>query len=144
MIGSIIKRIVALLVGLKETMGYFLGSTVFGKPVTQMYPEEKRTPYPRFHGLHKLLRDENGKEKCVACSLCAAVCPAQCITVEADENEQNEKFAKLYQIDIARCIFCGYCVEACPVGALLLTGDYELAEYTREGMIYTKERLLRE
>jgi len=144
MIGSIIKRIVALLVGLKETMGYFLGSTVFGKPVTQMYPEEKRTPYPRFHGLHKLLRDENGKEKCVACSLCAAVCPAQCITVEADENEQNEKFARLYQIDISRCIFCGYCVEACPVGALLLTGAYELAEYTRAGMIYTKERLLRD
>ena len=90
------------------------------------------------------MRDENGKEKCVACSLCAAVCPAQCITVEADENEENEKFARLYQIDIARCIFCGYCVEACPVGALLLTGDYELAEYTRAGMIYTKERLLRD
>jgi len=144
MIGSIIKRIWALLTGLKETFVYFLGSTVFGKPVTQMYPEEKRTPYPRFHGLHKLLRDDNGKEKCVACSLCAAVCPAQCITVEAAENEQNEKYAKQYEIDISRCIFCGYCVEACPVGALLMTGDYELAEYTREGLVYTKERLLRE
>jgi len=144
MIGSIIKRIWALLTGLKETFAYFLGSTVFGKPVTQMYPEEKRTPYPRFHGLHKLLRDDNGKEKCVACSLCAAVCPAHCITVEAAENEQNEKYAKQYEIDISRCIFCGYCVEACPVGALLMTGDYELAEYTREGLVYTKERLLRE
>ena len=90
------------------------------------------------------MRDENGKEKCVACCLCAAVCPARCITVEAAENEQKEKYAQHYQIDIARCIFCGYCVEACPVGALLLTGDYELADYTRESLIYTKERLLRE
>jgi len=144
MVGSVIKRIWALLVGLKETLGYFLNTTVLGKPITQMYPEERRTPYPRFHGLHMLLRDEDGREKCVACSLCAAVCPARCITVEAGEKGNNVKYAQHYQIDMSRCIFCGYCVEACPVGALLLSGDYELADYTRESMIYTKERLLRE
>ncbi len=144
MIGSIIKHIWALLCGLRETLWYFLKTTILGKPITLMYPEEQWTPYPRFHGLHKLLRDDNGKEKCVACCLCAAVCPAQCITIETAENENHEKYASSYQIDLSRCIFCGYCVEACPVGALLMTGEYELAEYTREGMLYNKERLLRE
>ncbi|MBW1824890.1 MAG: 4Fe-4S binding protein, partial [Deltaproteobacteria bacterium] len=80
MIGSIIKDIWALICGLRETLTYFLNTTVFGKPITQRYPEERRDPYPRFHGLHKLLRDDEGKEKCVACGLCARVCPAQCIT----------------------------------------------------------------
>ncbi len=144
MVGSVFKRIWALLVGLKETLGYFLGTTILGKPITQNYPEERRTPYPRFHGLHMLLRDEEGREKCVACGLCAAVCPARCITVEAGENENGVKYAQHYQIDISRCIFCGYCVEACPVGAILLGGDYELADHTRESMIYAKERLLQE
>jgi NADH-quinone oxidoreductase subunit I len=144
MIGSIIKGIWALICGLRETLTYFLNTTVFGKPVTQRYPEERREPYPRFHGLHKLLRDDEGKEKCVACGLCARVCPAQCITLEAAENEDGEKYAQHYEINTGRCIFCGYCVEACPVGALLMTGEYELADYSRESLIYTKERLLRE
>lgn len=144
MIGSIIEGIWALICGLRETLAYFLNTTVFGKPVTQRYPEERRDPYPRFHGLHKLLRDDEGKEKCVACGLCAAVCPAQCITIEAAENEDGKKYAKHYEINTARCIFCGYCVEACPVGALQMTGEYELADYSRESLLYKKERLLRE
>jgi NADH-quinone oxidoreductase subunit I len=144
MIGSIIKGIWALICGLRETLTYFLNTTVFGKPVTQRYPEERRDPYPRFHGLHKLLRDDEGKEKCVACGLCARVCPAQCITLEAAENEDGEKYAQHYEINTGRCIFCGYCVEACPVGALQMTGEYELADYSRESLIYNKERLLRE
>ena len=143
MIASVIKRIWALLCGLKETMAYFLNTTVLGKPITQMYPEERRTPYPRFHGLQKLLQ-EDGKEKCVACGLCARVCPVQCITVEAAEDEHHAKYAQRYEIDISRCIFCGYCAEACPVGALLMSGEYELADYTRKSLIYSKERLLRE
>jgi NADH-quinone oxidoreductase subunit I len=144
MIGSIIKGIWALICGLRETLTYFLNTTVFGKPITQRYPEERRDPYPRFHGLHKLLRDDEGKEKCVACGLCARVCPAQCITLEAAENEDGRKYAKHYEINTGRCIFCGYCVEACPVGALQMTGEYELADYSRESLIYNKERLLRE
>ena len=144
MIGSIIKRIWALILGLRETLGYFFKTTVLGKPVTMRYPEERWTPHPRFRGLHKLLRDDDGKEKCVACCLCAAVCPSQCITIETAENENHEKYAKHYQIDISRCIFCGYCVEACPVGALITTGEYELAAYNREALIYNKDRLLRE
>ena len=144
MIGSIIKGIWALICGLRETLTYFLNTTVFGKPITQRYPEEQRDPYPRFHGLHKLLRDDEGKEKCVACGLCARVCPAQCITIEAAENEDGGKYAQHYEINTGRCIFCGYCVEACPVGALQMTGEYELADYSRESLIYNKERLLRE
>jgi NADH-quinone oxidoreductase chain I len=144
MIGSIIKGIWALICGLRETLTYFLNTTVFGKPITQRYPEERRDPYPRFHGLHKLLRDDEGKEKCVACGLCARVCPAQCITLEAAENEDGKKYAQHYEINTGRCIFCGYCVEACPVGALQMTGEYELADYSRESLIYNKERLLRE
>ena len=80
----------------------------------------------------------------MGCCLCAAVCPAQCITIETAENENHEKYAKHYEINIARCIFCGYCVEACPVGALQMTGEYELSDYSREGLLYNKERLLRE
>jgi len=144
MIGSIIKGIWALICGLRETLTYFLNTTVFGKPITQRYPEERRDPYPRFHGLHKLLRDDEGKEKCVACGLCARVCPAQCIILEAAENKDGEKYAQHYEINTGRCIFCGYCVEACPVGALQMTGEYELADYSRESLIYNKERLLRE
>ncbi len=144
MIGTVIKDIRALIGGLAETLGYFFKTTLLGKPVTLQYPEERWTPYPRFRGLHRLLRTEEGKEKCVACCLCAAVCPSRCITIETGENAQHEKYAQRYEIDIARCIFCGYCVEACPVGALLMSGDYELAEYSRDRLVYTKERLLRD
>lgn len=144
MIVSVVKSIWALICGLQETLGYFLKTTVFGKPATLKYPEERWTPYPRFRGLHRLLRTEEGKEKCVACCLCAAVCPAQCITIETAENEHHDKYSQRYEIDGARCIFCGYCVEACPVGALLMTGEYELADFTRDKLIYTKERLLEE
>ncbi len=139
MVTSVFKTIWALLCGLRETLGYFLKTTVFGKPITQRYPEQKRTPYPRYHGLHKLLRDDKGKEKCVACCLCARVCPAQCITIDPAEDESH---AKHYEINTGRCIFCGYCVEACPVGALQMSGEYELAEYTRKELVYNKERLL--
>jgi len=142
MVTSVFKTIWALICGLRETLGYFLKTTVLGKPITQRYPEQKRTPYPRFHGLHKLLRDDKGKEKCVGCGLCAAVCPAQCIVMEAVENEPHKRYAQHYEINLAQCIFCGYCVEACPVGALQMSGEYELAEYTRKDLVYSKERLL--
>ena len=97
---------------------------------------------------HILRRHENGLEKCVGCSLCAAACPAHCIRVIAAENtpdhqvSEGERYAAVYEINMLRCIFCGFCVEACPTEALGMSGEYELATYTREAQLYGKERLL--
>jgi NADH-quinone oxidoreductase subunit I len=119
-----------------------------GQRVTQMYPEEHYTPFPRFRGRHVLRRHENGLEKCVGCALCAAACPAHCIRVIAGENtdtnriSEGERYAEVYEIHMLRCIFCGYCVEACPTEALGMTGEYELATFSREAQLYGKERLL--
>ena len=104
----------------------------------------------RFRGAHELQRDENGLEKCVACFLCSAACPANCIYIEADENTEekrisgSERYAKVYNIDYSRCIFCGYCEIACPFDAITLGHDYEMADYNRSDLIFTKEMLLAE
>jgi NADH-quinone oxidoreductase subunit I len=121
---------------------------LFRKPVTQQYPEYKRPVYPRFRGRHRLHRHENGLEKCVGCSLCAAACPADCIRVVAAENTETERYsageryARIYEINMSRCIFCGYCELACPFDAITLGHDYELAEMSREAMVYSKDMLL--
>ena len=118
------------------------------KPVTDLYPEYKRPVYPRFRGRHQLHRHDNGLEKCVGCSLCAAACPADCIRVVPAENTPDnrvsagERYARIYEINMARCIFCGYCETACPFDAITLEHSYELSEYTREALIYTKDILL--
>ena len=108
------------------------------------YPDERRDYSPRFRGRHRLKKRDDGTVKCVACMLCATVCPAQCITIEATEHPdpEIEKMPERYEIDILRCIFCGYCVEACPVDALEMTGEYELSDFTRESLVYDKEYLL--
>jgi len=99
---------------------------VFKKPITQQYPEYKRPVYPRFRGRHRLWRHENGLEKCVGCSLCAAACPADCIRVVPAENTPDnrvsagERYARIYEINMSRCIFCGYCELACPFDAITL------------------------
>lgn len=119
-----------------------------GERVTQEYPEEHYVPYPRYRGRHVLRRHENGLEKCVGCALCAAACPAHCIRVIAGENtdehriSEGERYAEVYEIHMLRCIFCGFCVEACPTEALGMTGEYELASYSREAQLYDKARLL--
>ena len=128
-----------LLQGLALTLKTYLNPF---KVVTMQYPDEKWTPYPRFRGLHELQRDENGKEKCVACGLCSTVCPAECIELEGDENEQGERFAKTYEINMLRCIFCGYCEEVCPEDAIFLRQDYELASENFNDHIYNKDKLL--
>jgi NADH-quinone oxidoreductase subunit I len=128
--------IVPLLKGLKITLSH-----LFKKPVTLLYPEEKPTLSPNFRGLHAL-KVSHDRAKCVACYLCPTVCPAKCITVEAGEDSNHDKYADVYEIDMLRCIFCGYCVEACPVDALKMTEEFELANYSRSNFIYTKERLL--
>jgi NADH-quinone oxidoreductase subunit I len=132
--------------GLKTTFGRMLE-----KPVTVQYPEEKTPVYPRFRGRHKLHRfEDTGLEKCVGCSLCAAACPADCIRVVAAENtpehrvSPGERYAEVYEINLSRCIFCGYCEVACPFDAITMGHDYELSDYTRSDLIFTKEMLLAE
>jgi NADH-quinone oxidoreductase subunit I len=115
---------------------------VFRKPITQQYPEFKRPLYPRFRGRHRLWTYENGLEKCVGCSLCAAACPADCIRVVAAENtaenrvSAGERYARIYEINLSRCIFCGYCELACPFDAITLEQEFELSEYSRDDLIW--------
>ncbi len=132
--------------GLKTTM-----ARLFEGPKTISYPEEKVSVYPRFRGRHKLHRfEDTGLEKCVGCSLCAAACPSDCIRVVAAENtpenrvSAGERYAAVYEINLARCIFCGYCEVACPFDAITMGQDYEMSDYNRSDLIFTKEMLLAE
>ena len=132
--------------GLRTTFGRVLEG-----PVTIQYPEEKTPVYPRFRGRHKLHRfEDTGLEKCVGCSLCAAACPADCIRVVAAENDPDhrvsagERYAEVYEINLSRCIFCGYCEVACPFDAITMGHDYEMSDYNRSDLIFTKEMLLAE
>jgi NADH-quinone oxidoreductase subunit I len=118
---------------------------------TISYPEHKVPVYPRFRGRHKLHRfEDSGLEKCVGCSLCAAACPADCIRVVAAENtpenrvSAGERYAAVYEINLSRCIFCGYCEVACPFDAITMGHDYEMSDYNRSDLIFTKEMLLAE
>jgi NADH-quinone oxidoreductase chain I len=125
-------------------------STMFKKPNTENYPEQKDKypPKPRFHGRHQLNRHPDGLEKCVGCELCAWACPADAILVEGADNTDEERFSpgerygRVYQINYLRCIFCGLCIEACPTRALTMTNEFELADQTRESLIFEKEDLL--
>lgn len=120
---------------------------VFKKTVTLRYPEEKRLLPSRSRGRHHLTLWIDGKERCVGCEMCAIVCPSQAIYVKPAENKpgeqhsHGERYASDFQINMTRCIFCGYCEEACPTGAIVLGNDFELAGYTRESLIYTKDML---
>ncbi len=121
---------------------------MFRPTITENYPDEPPHFEARYRGVHVLQRDENGMEKCVACFLCAAACPANCIYIEAAENtgEQRisagERYARVYNIDYNRCIFCGYCVEACPTDAITHGHGFEIASYNTSSLIYRKEQLL--
>lgn len=124
-------------------------SHIFKKQPTVRYPEQKRPFSPVFRGLHVLNRDEEGREKCTACGLCAVACPAEAITMEAAERlpgEENryreEKYAARYEINMLRCIFCGLCEEACPKEAIFLTDRLVDAEYERDTFIYGKNILV--
>ena len=132
--------------GLKTTLARLIEG-----PLTIQYPEEKTSVYPRFRGRHKLHKfEDTGLEKCVGCSLCAAACPADCIRVVAAENipgervSAGERYAAVYEINLSPCIFCGYCEVACPFDAITMGHDYEMADYDRDDLIFTKEMLLAE
>jgi NADH-quinone oxidoreductase subunit I len=134
---SVIKNIEAVAQGMTITL-----KEMFQPTIVENYPDG---PGPlkgakfqeRYRGMHVLQRDENGLEKCVACFLCAAACPANCIYIEAAENT-----ARVYNIDYNRCIFCGYCVEACPTDAITHGHGFELATFSASNLIYRKEQLL--
>jgi NADH-quinone oxidoreductase subunit I len=133
----------AIVKGMTVTLKEMMNPTV-----TEDYPDAPPKFQERYRGVHVLQRDENGLEKCVACFLCAAACPADCIYIEAAENSENlrisggERYAKVYNIDYNRCIFCGYCVEACPTDAITHGHGFEIASYNTSTLIYRKEQML--
>ena len=116
--------------------------------LTENYPDTPPCFQERYRGVHVLQRDENGLEKCVACFLCSAACPSDCIYIEAAENTEKarisggERYAAVYNIDYSRCIFCGYCVEACPTDAITHGHAFEIASFNTSTLVYRKEQLL--
>lgn len=133
----------AIVKGLGVTLKEMMSPTI-----TEDYPDAPPNFQERYRGVHVLQRDENGLEKCVACFLCAAACPSDCIYIEAAENTDTarisggERYARVYNIDYNRCIFCGYCVEACPTDAITHGHKFETASYHTSTLIYRKEQML--
>jgi len=128
------------LMPLFKGMGYTL-KNFFSKPVTIQYPSERREVRPRWRGLHRLKVDGQGKLKCVACGLCAKICPSQAITIVPYEEEGETRYPKEFIINELRCIFCGFCQEACPKDAIELTKVYDYVDYHREDFIFDIEKL---
>jgi len=118
------------------------GRYTFRRKVTVQFPEEKTPLSPRFRGLHALRRYENGEERCIACKLCEAVCPALAITIESDIRDDGSRRTTRYDIDLTKCIFCGFCEEACPVDAIVQTRIFEYHGEARGDLYYTKQMLL--
>ena len=136
--------LVAIVKGLYITLKH-----LFRKKVTIHYPEQVREMSPVYRGQHQLKRDEQGRENCTACGLCALSCPAEAITMKAAERKadekhlyREEKYASIYEINMLRCIFCGLCEEACPKDAIYLSETFTPASYTRQSFVYGKENLL--
>ena len=130
--------LIEIISGLALTLKYF-----FKPKVTINYPFEKGFLSSRFRGEHALRRYDSGEERCIACKLCEAVCPAQAITIEAEPRDDGSRRTTRYDIDMTKCIYCGLCQEACPVDAIVEGPNFEYATETREELLYDKEKLLR-
>jgi len=121
---------------------FYVGKHLFTRSDTVQYPDQKPELPARWRGRIILSRDPDGKERCVACHLCSAVCPVDCIALQAAEDKDGRRYPEFFRINFSRCIFCGFCEEACPTYAIQLTPDYEMCEYARENLVYEKEDLL--
>ena len=118
------------------------GRQLFARKITVQYPDERTPGSPRFRGLHALRRYPNGEERCIACKLCEAVCPALAITIESAERDDGSRRTTRYDIDLIKCIYCGFCEEACPVDAIVMTRIFEYHGESRGDLYYTKQMLL--
>jgi NADH-quinone oxidoreductase subunit I len=118
------------------------GRYMFSRKITVMYPEEKTPKSVRFRGLHALRRYPNGEERCIACKLCEAVCPALAITIESQQRDDGTRRTTRYDIDMIKCIYCGFCEESCPVDSIVETDIHEFHFETRADTVYTKPMLL--
>jgi len=138
------QSFVPILIGMLSTLKYMLRTLFKREAATIQFPEEKRNISKRYRGIHILTAREDGTPKCVACYMCATVCPAECIYIESGERpeKQIEKYCTRFEIDLLRCVYCGFCVDACPEEAIIMSRENDLVGTSRAEMIIDRDRLM--
>jgi NADH-quinone oxidoreductase subunit I len=141
---SLKPGVLPLLKGFWVTFANFWKSLVLRRASTVEYPEQKRSVSGRYRGIHVLTEREDGTPKCVACFMCATVCPAECIYIESGERPERtiEKYPTRFEIDLLRCVYCGFCVDACPEEAIIMSRENDLVGTTREELVFDRDRLM--